>query len=314
MNWQYSVKQTQRLQNRVGISDKPFNTLAVDVNRSAKRTIFCSARKKNLLRKACKSVTAQIIVLQLQKESVNAYEPRQHANFDVYYIHEVEITAQSFDVLVNDNQFVWVDMLDNQIWFQIGGDKATKGGFSESIILIRPVNSNTDSMISLYIPGSATESGSNIMKCHQNMNYDKRKVWQSLSKRSAMVSNVFYHVDETGVLDSRIVKSCHVLIHPEKQAVINGHVDVNVHNILQPNYHTVDLDEKQFDKEWQLAKSKKKQSNGGWQVALEQIKQFDAKYRRPSNLQCMSESERHGVFDQQSMFVYHYNCDKVTCE
>ena len=299
---QFSPMETQRLQNKSHITDKQFNTLAVAVNRALGRTLFASNNKKSVIRKLIVPRSASIFTIQLQKDGANKYDPRKHANFDVWYAQETEIMGKCLDIVVNKNEFVWMKQFANRIWFQIGADKATKGGFAESVVLIGPSLSVKDSMVSMYIPGQALESASNIVKCHQKMNYDKARYWESLSKQPVLVSTVLYHTTN-GMLDSRLVQSCQVLINPQMQSMLNDNVN------KQPSIkHMSDqvCQPQQFSYDWDLNKSANKQKKSGWEVALQTIKIWEKEYERPDHLSCLAECERQGLFDPTSMFAYRY--------
>ena len=303
-----SPHNSMSIQVESGISDKPYNKITTAVNRSMGWRIFPTHQSKFNARMAIRPQTARIMDVQLKQESNNNHEPRKQGKFTVWYCEEREIIPQCLDRVVNKNKYVFMPIWRNMIWFQIGGDKATKGGFSESIALIGATLSAKDSMISLYIPGNACESSSNIIKCHRKMNYPKGQIWQSMSKRPALVSIMMFNVSPRGVLNSRMVKTCLCMISPSKQSKLNE-INAENQNIIlnNPNMHVnnnysqCSIDLSKFDNSWKLNKSQQKQILGNWQTGLIEIKNFDANYDRPADLKWMTETERQGNFDPTSM-------------
>ena len=301
-----SPKITLQIQNASEVNDKSFNTIATMTNNALGWRLYSSHNSKFEFRKQIQSITARIMDLSLERASFNAYDRRKHAKYTVYYMNDLEIMAQCLDKWVNNNKWVYLPHFNDEIWWTQGFDKATAGGLVMIVGLVWATLSVKDCMISLYIPGDVKEDATNILKCHHSMNYPKQLHWQALSKRPASITVVFYNVSADGSLNSRLVQSCIVMINAKLQLKVNELKTENqilLQNEFSPLLKPYQLNLQQFDKSWHLNKSKKRQQLNNLKTALIAIKSWEAQYNRPSDLMCITEHERRGNFDPNSMYT-----------
>ena len=304
------------LQDILRASDARWRLFANKIHDALGWKFFRSERDKQSLRKILKPSTNRIFEIDLAVESTNQYNPLPVQKFLVSVIEETEIVAQSFDNAINNNKYVELETkFHGKLWFQLGGDKATKGGYSESICLVGGDKfSVTNSMCNLYVPGQMQESPENIARIRHYIKehfYDKSRVWEGLSIEPVVVSVVLYSVDEKRELNSRFVHSCVVFLHPEAQQSLDiDEAKVEENAAMQPR------------PEWEVDRSifvteaehmaheielKCRRRGGreaipvsdwkcGWEIALDDLTDFEAKYERPRDLGYMSEKQRHGDF------------------
>lgn len=295
-----SVTQSQSLQSTFKLTDKPFLGLCAAINKYLGWRLFPGANKQKYWRKNKESQSQSIRTIELKRESTNQYETRLNKMFDIWSCHETEIIPLLFEKQINNNKFVFLEFLDGECWIQYGADKGTTTGYAESLTIIGPTLSAAQSLPCLYIPDTdLSENGPNLMKSYQHLDYNKMALWKSLSKKPCLVGFVLYHLDLNNCIESRLVRMCVVNINPTKQSLVNSLDDVIEQDQLM--VQNLKFDKDQFDTEWTLQKSKTRIKSSCWSKALDELKTWECKYDRPNDIGCMSETERQGFFDSQSM-------------
>ena len=170
--------------------------------------------------------------------------------------------------------------------------------------LMGPLFSVKDSMMAMYIPSNARESDSNLRKCHHNMNYNKELLWRGLSKNPTMISLIFYNIDRSANLVSRLTYSSLIVINPSCQAKLDSLADENEiivpSNLQSQQMVDCNLNIDQFDFDWKLSKSGNRRAKNSWISALNEYKQWEGGYQRPKEMGIMSETERQGNFNPNS--------------
>ena len=310
---QLSGPECHNLQSHFKMTDHPFFGLTARVNNLVGWRVFASQTTQKQLRKNANSNTGQVSTVKLKTESTNKYEHRQVKEFDIWYSHENEIINALLDKQINNNDFIMMKQLNNEYWFQHGGDKGTKSGLASSCTVIGPKLSATESLPCMYVPDTAVaESGSNLAKCYQNMDYDKHQLWKSMSARPGIVNLVLFHVNLKKSMDSRLSRSCLVCINPIHQSMVNQisvddtdiDIEIDNKNDDEKNDEHSKICNNEFVTECKLNRSAKKAEHKSWRNALKELKEWEKEYDRPSGVGCMSNIERKGGFKQASMCVY----------
>lgn len=152
--FQFTCMNCNVLQDILRAPDKRWRDFVHKVNGALGWRLFQSEYYIQMLRNHIRPQTLNIFTLELETSTVNRYNVKPMKKYCVASITETEIISAAFDAQVNNNDWIWqVSKFDYDIWGQIGGDKATKGGYSESICLAGTKFSVHNSMASLYIPG-----------------------------------------------------------------------------------------------------------------------------------------------------------------
>ena len=145
---------TQVLQSVAGCSDHRWREVTKLLHGHLGRKLFASERNKQTIRAMMRPQSLSTFQIRLQRESQNQYVPINNKDYWVSSIADNEIIAQCFDNFVNRNEWVWdVSKFGYTVWSQIGMDKATKGGYNESIALVAGKFSVKNSMCSIHVPG-----------------------------------------------------------------------------------------------------------------------------------------------------------------
>ena len=151
---QFTTMNTQVLQSVLGCSDVRWRKFVGHIHDHLKVRLFASERNRKTLRTMMRPVSRLTFKLRLHRESTNSYNPRNNHHFWISAIGANEIIAQCLDNFVNTNEWIWeLSKFGHTIWNQIGMDKATKGGYNESIALVAGKFSVKNSMCSIHAPG-----------------------------------------------------------------------------------------------------------------------------------------------------------------
>lgn len=151
---QMTAMNTQSLQGLLHVADHKFRPFVQKIHEYLGFKLFDNERNVRDLRKIIRPQSLVIFQMELTKENTNQYNQFPNARFWIASLREDEIICQCLDNFVNNNDWIWqISKFDFGLWCQIGFDKATKGGFSESIALVTNKFSVKNSMTTLYIPG-----------------------------------------------------------------------------------------------------------------------------------------------------------------
>ena len=136
--------------------------------------------------------------------------------------------------------------------------------------------------------------------------YNKSNLWQALGKKPAILSFVCYALDHNNQVVSRLCQSAVIVISGHKQDTLNNREikqDVSMSNINGMK-SLIDCTQFYTEKEIQddfIARCKKKHISKDekwldkWQMALQQIIEWDSTYQRPKDNAAMSERERQQI-------------------
>ena len=255
---QLTTMNTQVLQSVAGCADHKWRNVVKLINDYLGKKLFASDRNKQILRKLMKPVSLKTFKIRLQRESQNIYNPRNNKDFFVSSIAENEIIPQCFENFVNRNEWVWKpSKFGFSVWNQIGMDKATKGGYNESIALVAGKFSVKNSMCSIHVPGvcnctlneylialrnlsqfklnfivlyilrlcfqtlgEVQESQKNIQSIFERIDneyYNKSAMWSCLGKKPVLVAIVKFATNKEQIVVSRLCHASLVCIAAHKQ-------------------------------------------------------------------------------------------------
>ena len=145
---------TQALQTIAGCSDHKWRDMVKCLHEHLEKKLFASERNIQTLRPMMRPMSRKTFSMRLQRESSNQFKPVNNDKFWISSIGDNEIIAQCLDNFVNRNEWIWeLSKFGHTIWNQIGMDKATKGGYNESIALVAGKFSVKNSMCSIHVPG-----------------------------------------------------------------------------------------------------------------------------------------------------------------
>lgn len=150
-----SARNTNVLQDVLKVSDLRWREFTKLLHGWMGWPLFASRRQVDKLRKITKPRTSAVVEMTLSREGGgNQYTLVGLSKYYVGVVQENEVIAQAFDNSINNNEWIWYDSKHHgQVWCQIGGDKATKGGYNESVCLANDKFSVTKSMSTMYISG-----------------------------------------------------------------------------------------------------------------------------------------------------------------
>ena len=299
---------TQVLQSLLRSPDHRWRQFVALVHQYLQSPLFSSSRNVNGLRAILQPRTLACRSISADRDCTNAYNKQRSSQFLYAVIQETEIMGQCVDNLINNDKLIFeTSKFKDEIWFQIGFDKATKGGYSESIGVGLGKFSVLNSMCCLHIPGQIKESMVNIQRTHDDINkhiYNKSNLWNSLSKKPIIITLVAYCVDESRQVISRKAHSGVVCISSHKQ----DFVDELSLPAQSRQKLSVKIELSQFNNENQRLSAIKKDwtnnHNGEewfdkWELALQQIKEYDTSLVRENKYSHMCEHERKGTFDDK---------------